>query len=179
MRVPRKSPSPSRKWLLIAGILVVVVAGAILLSQVSARAAPEQPIDFNHGIHNEAGIQCLFCHPNPLRSNIAGIPSVARCAGCHRTIATDRAEIQEVLGYWERREPIPWVQVQGQPDHVFFSHQPHIRSGINCETCHGDVSKMTVARPVYRMDMGWCLTCHQDQPDEKVARLSDCLTCHK
>jgi hypothetical protein len=29
------------------------------------------------------------------------------------------------------------------------------------------------------MDMGWCLDCHVNQPEEKVARLADCLACHK
>jgi len=38
---------------------------------------------------------------------------------------------------------------------------------------------MAAARPVRRMDMGWCLNCHLEQPEEKVARLADCLACHK
>ena len=99
--------------------------------------------------------------------------------GCHAVIATDKPGIQEVAGYWERREPIPWVRVNAQPDFVFFSHQPHLGAGLNCETCHGDVGSMTVARPVVKMDMGWCLDCHLKQPEEKVARLADCLACHK
>jgi hypothetical protein len=84
-----------------------------------------------------------------------------------------------VAGYWERGEPIPWVRVNAQPDFVFFSHQPHLGAGLNCETCHGDVGSMTVARPAVKMDMGWCLDCHLKQPEAKVARLADCLTCHK
>lgn len=171
--------SQRRKWLLIAAAVVIVIAAAIVVSQVSARAAPDQPIDFSHQTHSQAEIDCLFCHPNPMRSDIAGIPSVERCAGCHRIIASDREAVQEVLGYMEREEPIPWVPVQPQPDHVKFSHHPHIRSGIACSTCHGDVASMTVARPTVIMDMGWCLSCHQDQPEEKVARLTDCLACHK
>jgi hypothetical protein len=167
------------KRLLIAAIFIVVIAGAIVISQVSARAAPDQPIEFSHRTHSQAEIDCLFCHPNPLRSDIAGIPSVQRCVGCHRIIASDREQVQEVLGYGERGEPIPWVPVQFQPDHVIFSHHPHIRSGIACETCHGDVAAMSVTRPAFIMDMGWCLSCHQEQPEEKVARLTDCLACHK
>ena len=99
--------------------------------------------------------------------------------GCHSVIATDSLLIQEVSGYWERGEPIPWVRVNTQPDFVYFSHQPHLGAGLNCETCHGDVGQMEVARPVVKMDMGWCLDCHLKQPEEKVARLADCLTCHK
>lgn len=171
--------SKGRKWLLFAVGFLVLIGGAVGISQTAARAAPEQPIDFNHELHSEAGIECFFCHPNAMRSDIAGIPSVERCVGCHRIIASDRESVQELLSYWEDNEPIPWNPVQPLPDHVYFSHQPHIRSGVNCATCHGDVAKMPVVRPVINMDMGWCLNCHQDQPENKVARLADCLACHK
>lgn len=166
-------------WLWAILAVLVVVAGGILLTQRSALAAPEQPIDFSHKLHNEASVQCLFCHSNPMRSDVAGIPSVERCVGCHGVIATDRSEVQKVIGYWERQEPIPWEKVTEMPDHVYFSHQPHLLSGTSCETCHGAVGQMTVTRPSRRMDMGWCLNCHLDQPEEKVARLADCLACHK
>lgn len=166
------------------GVLIFIgavglVGLAILLSQRAVVAAPSQPIPFNHQLHSEKSIQCLFCHPNALRSDVAGIPSVERCVGCHRTIATDREDIQVILGYWERQETIPWQPVVDMADHVFFSHQPHLLAGVSCETCHGDVGQMENTRPVLNMDMGWCLNCHLDQPDEKVARLADCLTCHK
>jgi c(7)-type cytochrome triheme protein len=99
--------------------------------------------------------------------------------GCHTIIATDDAEVQALASYWKRGEPIPWNRVNQQPDFVYFSHQAHLGASINCETCHGDVGHMTVDRPVVKMDMGWCLNCHLKQPEEKVARLSDCLTCHQ
>lgn len=171
--------SPRWRWFVAAVAIILLIIGAVLISQASARAAPDQPIDFNHQLHSEAEIECLFCHPNPLRSDIAGFPSVERCVGCHRVIANDREEVQEVLAYWERGEAIPWVPVQPQPDHVLFSHQPHLRSDLGCEDCHGPVAEMSIARPVIDMDMGWCLSCHQEQPEEKVARLADCLICHK
>lgn len=164
--------------LALAGGAVLVVA-AILLSQRTAESAPAQPIAFSHRTHAEAEIQCLFCHPNALRSDVAGMPSVERCAGCHRTIATTRRRIQTVLGYWERGEPIPWQPINKMADFVFFSHQPHLAAGVSCETCHGDVGKMNAARQVVNMDMGWCLNCHLKQPETAVARLTDCLACHK
>ncbi len=64
-------------------------------------------------------------------------------------------------------------------DFVFFSHQPHLGAGLNCEDCHGDLASMAGARLVEEMDMGWCLVCHLRQPEEKVARLADCAACHK
>ncbi len=142
-------------------------------------AAPEQPIAFSHETHVEAGVECLFCHPNALRSEVAGIPSVQKCMDCHQVIATESSAVQEVAGYWEREEPILWTPVNRQPDFVYFSHQPHLRAGESCETCHGDVGSMALTQPAVKMDMGWCLDCHLKQPQHQVARLADCLTCHK
>ncbi len=172
-------PSYRRFWPLIIVGIVILLAGAVVIRQRDASGAPEQPIDFKHSIHAQAEVPCLFCHASPMRSDVAGIPSVQRCAGCHQTIKTESPEVQRVLGYWERAEPIPWQAVNDMPDFVFFSHQPHLGAGINCETCHGEVAQMDAARPVANMDMGWCLSCHLQQPEEKVARLTDCLACHK
>jgi hypothetical protein len=69
--------------------------------------------------------------------------------------------------------------VSKQPDFVYFSHQAHLVAGANCENCHGDVGSMRVTQRVVKMDMGWCLDCHLKQPEDKVARLADCLICHK
>src|SRR3990172_6269840 len=169
------------RWLFPVSLLliVVMVAGGILFTRAQILAAPEQPVAYSHQTHVQAGVQCLFCHSGALRSSAAGIPSVQKCMGCHAVIQTDDPVIQEVVRYWERGEPIPWVRVNVQPDFVFFSHQPHLGASLNCETCHGDVGNMTVARPAVKMDMGWCLDCHLKQPEAKVARLVDCLTCHK
>lgn len=169
----------SRWFLVIALLIIAGVVGGILLTRTQVLAAPEQPIAFSHRAHNNAGVQCLFCHTSALRSSAAGIPSVQRCMGCHAVISTNNHEIREVAGYWERGEPIPWNRVNYQPDFVFFSHQSHMSAGLNCESCHGDVGKMTVDRPVVKMDMGWCLNCHLQQPEEHESRLADCLTCHK
>ncbi len=179
------TPPPSRRIstgrLLLAGVLVLVlaaIAGAVW-TRVQERAAPDQPIAYSHQVHIEAGVQCLFCHSGALRTSQAGIPSVEKCMGCHTVIDNEEPEIRAVAAYAERGEEIPWARVNVQPDFVFFSHQPHVAAGLSCESCHGDVSQMTVDHPVQRMDMGWCLECHLDQPQENVARLADCVTCHK
>ena len=166
-------------WTLLPIGMIVLIIGAIFASQRLALAAPAQPIAYSHKTHVEAGLQCLYCHTSALRSDIAGIPSVQKCIGCHTIIATENEAVQTLTSFWERGEPIPWNRVNKQPDFVFFSHQAHLRVGENCETCHGNVSQMTVAQPVLRMDMGWCLDCHEKQEETKVAHLRDCLTCHK
>ena len=170
----------NRLWYI--GIFILVIAGVIagvILTRLQVYAAPEQPIMYSHKVHVEAGIQCLFCHTSAPKSSLAGVPSMQKCMGCHNTIDTDNPEIQQVASYYESGEPIPWVRINLQPDFVYFNHQPHLGAGLNCETCHGDVGQMEVTRQVEKMDMGWCLDCHIKQPEDKVARLADCLACHK
>jgi hypothetical protein len=168
------------RWLTILLILLLAVGiSGVFLTRSQVLAAPDQPIAYSHRTHVEAGVQCLFCHTSTLRSDVAGIPSVEKCMGCHTVIATDKEAVKNLASYWERGEPIPWNRVNQQPDFVYFSHQAHLGAGINCETCHGDVGRMTIARPVVKMDMGWCLNCHLKQPEEKVVRLADCLACHQ
>lgn len=179
--MPLKTSNTKRKAILgtiaFAVLLLVVVGGYLGLR--SARAATDQPIAYSHRIHIQAGVQCLYCHSESTRSQIAGIPSVEKCMGCHAVIAKEGEAVQTLVEYWERGEAISWEKVNHQPDFVYFSHQRHIGSGVNCETCHGNVGEMDLAEPVGRMDMGWCLDCHLEQAPEKTTHLADCLTCHK
>ena len=169
-----------RRLLITIGIITLIIIGfGVFYSRLRVLAAPEQPVAYSHKTHVSSGIQCLYCHADATRGEIAGIPSMEKCMGCHSFITVESESIQEVIGYWERGEPIPWEKVNRQPDFVYFSHQPHILSGLNCETCHGDVGNMEVVKPVVKMDMGWCIKCHLKQPEEKSARLVDCLACHK
>ena len=133
-----------------------------------------QPIDFSHAHHvTEIGIDCQFCHAYARRGPVAGIPSVQRCAGCHETVLSEQPEIVKVLEYWNNKEPIPWVRVHDLPDYVRFSHKPHIRAGVNCADCHGNVGAMEAAVQVESLSMGWCLDCHKEREASR-----DCLVCH-
>ncbi len=133
-----------------------------------------QPIDFSHAHHvTEIGIDCQFCHAYARRGPVAGIPSVQRCAGCHRVVLSEQPEILKVLEYWENEEPIPWVRVHDLPDHVRFTHKAHVRAGVGCEACHGDVARMEAAVQVESLSMGWCVSCHEDRGATR-----DCLACH-
>jgi len=160
--------------LLAAGLLVAAVAYLGAKSQ----AASEPPIEFNHQIMVQVGITCLFCHTDATRSPAAGMPSVEKCMGCHNVIATGDPVIQQVAGYWQRGEPIPWPRVNQLPRFVYFSHRVHVvAGGLNCERCHGDVGQMAEAEAVATMDMGWCLACHDQQPNK--AQLRECVVCHQ
>ncbi len=166
-------------FLIVAGLFAVVIIAGILLTNSQTIAAPAQPIPFSHKVHTGAGIQCLFCHTGALRSTIAGIPSMQKCMGCHSIIAADQPAIKDLAKDYEQNQPILWTAVNHEPDFVYFSHQSHLGAGLNCESCHGNVGQMDSLHPVVRMDMGWCLNCHLKQPQDKVDRLADCLTCHK
>ena len=133
-----------------------------------------QPIAFSHAHHVGAiGIDCQFCHAYARRGPVAGIPSVQRCVGCHRVVLNEQPEILKVLEYWENEEPIPWVRVHDLPDHVRFTHKPHIRAGVDCADCHGNVEEMQAAVQVESLSMGWCLSCHEARDATR-----DCLACH-
>jgi hypothetical protein len=171
--------SPRARWLMAGVVLIVIVAAGIaIVSASQAQAAPQQPIAFNHEIMVQAGVPCLYCHSGAIKSADAGIPSVEKCMGCHTVIATDTPEIKKLAGYWQRGEPIPWVRVNQLPRFVYFSHEVHVvAAGLNCERCHGDVGHMTVVQPVVTMNMGWCLSCHEQQPNGR--QLMDCVVCHQ
>ena len=133
-----------------------------------------QPIDFSHAHHvAEIGVDCQFCHAYARRGPVAGIPSVQRCVGCHRVVLSEQPEILKVLEYWENEEPIPWVRVHDLPDYVRFAHKPHLRAGVGCADCHGNVEEMQAAVQVESLSMGWCLSCHKERDATR-----DCLACH-
>ncbi|MFN2431436.1 MAG: cytochrome c3 family protein [Gemmatimonadota bacterium] len=140
----------------------------------SAKAAPEQPIEFPHDVH--AGtykIPCQYCHSSVSKSQFAGIPAVGTCMGCHRITARDKPRIQQLATYWQEEKSIPWTRVHDLPDFVQFTHQPHIRAEVACADCHGEVQTMEAVKQVEPLTMGWCLDCHLEREAS-----TDCLTCH-
>ncbi len=139
------------------------------------RPVPVQPIAYTHKVHLARGLECTDCHTGVDQGPDAGIPSVKLCMTCHQVIAVDRPEIKKVAGYLERGEEIPWRRVYGfSPSaHVKFNHAPHIRAGVACASCHGDMTKQTVAVRAVNLTMGYCLACHR----QRKASI-DCTTCH-
>jgi len=169
-----------KRSLLIAGLISVVGVvcaglGLIYILPLDLRErAPVQPIAFSHKLHaGTNAIPCLFCHRSAPRSPMAGIPAVADCRACHQFIAPDAPEIKKLTGYWDRREPIPWVRVHSVPDFVYFPHMMHIRANLPCSTCHGEVATMERVTRTASLKMGWCLECHRTHKAS-----IDCWTCH-
>jgi hypothetical protein len=139
------------------------------------RATPIQPIAFPHNKHIANGIACAVCHTGVSRGPVAGIPSDKLCMGCHEFLASDRPEVKKVAAYFNSGFDVPWQRVYGfaPSAHVKFNHAPHIRAGVDCSRCHGDVSNMTVAVRAVQINMGFCLRCHRAQQAS-----TDCVTCH-
>jgi cytochrome c2 len=140
---------------------------------------PSQPINFSHQIHaGQNGIDCKYCHSTVEKSKNASIPSVNICMNCHKAIGEtatpgskeEIAKIYAAAGYDPDKQtyslpqqPVKWNKVHVLPDHVFFSHQQHVKVGkVECETCHGNVKEMTVAEQQRPLTMGWCINCHRE-----------------
>jgi mono/diheme cytochrome c family protein len=138
-------------------------------------AAPVQPIEFSHAIHaGSYGIDCQFCHADARRSVYAGLPSVARCMGCHKIVAAQgNPEVQKVHEYWNRKQAIPWVRIHNLAGFVRFPHKRHVQVGLACQTCHGPVETMQRVAQVAPLTMGWCVTCHAERRGPL-----DCVACH-
>ncbi len=138
--------------------------------------APPQPIAYSHKAHIDAGLECSRCHRGAERAKEAGIPELYVCVTCHRRAIPDHPEIVKVKAYYDRNEPVLWrkVNVISAEAMVHFDHGAHARAEVGCQTCHGDVGQMTLARRVINTaDMGWCVSCHE-QEEASI----DCLTCH-
>jgi hypothetical protein len=167
-------------------------------SGATTGTGPEQPIAFPHHTHVTVNkMQCEYCHSVARKSIHAGVPETAVCMNCHQYIKKDSPEIRKVAEYWARKEPIPWKKVHDMPDFVYFSHERHVRGGVQCTECHGQVGlqgqattwtevdaagnaveKTGVKVPMIRettMQMGWCLDCHGTHPkiDENYGDQAD------
>ncbi len=140
---------------------------------------PDQPINFSHVIHVQQNkMECQYCHWSVGKAAYAAIPEAETCMGCHGALIAGKSEqgkkdIEKLKDYYNRGEPIPWVKVHVFPDHAKFNHKRHVKAGVSCQECHGQIPEMEKVERVSSMKMGWCISCHR----EKGASI-DCLTCH-
>lgn len=175
--------------------LLPITEGQVATGMTSTEAL-EQPIAFSHQIHaGNLKMECEYCHSVARKSIHAGVPPTQTCMNCHTYVKRrvgqeeDSPEIAKIVEYWEKGEPIPWQKVHDLPDYVHFEHKRHVKAGLECQECHGQVQTMTVAVRESNLQMGWCLDCHATHPsidenygesaDLRRAELKDCWTCHK
>lgn len=165
----------------------MTVQGAIGLGR-QQNYEPVQPIFYSHRVH--AGINqinCMYCHIGTYQGKQATVPSVNICMNCHMAIndykgpklytaegkeVDGSAEIQKLYQYagytpgqpWDasKAKPIAWVRIHNLPDHVYFNHSQHVVVGkVQCQTCHGDITKMDEVKQFAPLAMGWCINCHR------------------
>lgn len=164
------------------------VMGAIGLGR-QQNYEPEQPIFYSHKVH--AGINqinCLYCHGGAQDSKHANIPSVNVCMNCHMAIneyageklytaegkeVNGTEEIKKLYSYagfepgkpWDatKAKPIEWTKIHNLSDHVYFNHSQHVSVGkVQCQTCHGEITKMDEVKQFAELSMGWCINCHRE-----------------
>ncbi|MDI9357474.1 MAG: c-type cytochrome [Phycisphaerales bacterium] len=150
---------------------------------------PKQPIFFSHKVH--AGINqisCQYCHVDVYQGGMASYPS--QCMNCHLAINEYRGkekiydaegnevngtnEIKKLYSYfnytpgqttpidYSKATPIEWVRIHELPNFVRFSHAQHVNAGrIQCQICHGDITKMDEVKQFSDLSMGFCVNCHR------------------
>ncbi len=164
---------------LIVGV-VLIAAVVIWLQGVPWRVggAPGQPIAFQHNVHvTGLQLQCQFCHRDVEIGPNAWVPSVELCMGCHSTVtaptSAQAGEIAKLRAAWTNQQTIQWNKIYQMPNHVHFTHQPHIQRGFDCSVCHGDVKTMQTITQVRSLRMGDCIACHR-----QYGATTDCFKCH-
>jgi hypothetical protein len=170
---------------------------------------PEQPVPFSHALHaGELGMDCRYCHVQVERAAVASVPPTQVCMNCHQLVKRDSPLLAAILDSAASGEPMRWVRVHKVPEYAYFDHSMHLRAGVGCSSCHGDVRSMEVVTQAEPLSMGWCLDCHRDpaphlrphdeltdttwrpsaeQPEFALARIEalhiappvDCSGCHR
>jgi len=168
--------SRSGQWLMISFAVLILFAAMLYFYYLypERQIGPGQPIYFSHRVH--AGVKeinCRFCHPYGERSHNPGIPEVSKCFFCHQYIIPQHPQIVKERWHLETKTPVPWVRIYYIPDHVKFNHRPHLKMGVDCIECHGDVKKYDRLVPV-KFKMQFCIGCHQ----RLNAQLDCWLACH-
>ena len=178
------------KTIVALSIILLVVVGSVkgwyALSSIGIAQdyQPDQPIAFSHKLHaGEMNIACIYCHSGAEKGKAAGIPSANVCMNCHKFVkegkVTGKVEIAKIYAaldydpatqqYGPNQKPIQWVRVHNLPDLAYFNHSQHTKvGGQQCQTCHGPVQEMTVAKQFAPLTMGWCIQCHIETPVKKA-----------
>lgn len=134
---------------------------------------PVQPVPFSHKVHaDDLGLDCRYCHNLVEVSPHANIPPTQTCMNCHKLIKTDSEKLTLIRKSWETKTPMRWVRVHKLPDYAYFNHSAHLRVGIGCASCHGNIAVLEVVRQKKPLSMSWCLDCHKN-PDMHIRPISE------
>jgi hypothetical protein len=191
-------------------VLAALLAGINRSSYVTeVGVARAQPVPFSHKHHvGDNGIDCRYCHTTVENSSFAGIPPTQTCMNCHSQIWRDSPALEPVRASFRSGQSIEWTRVHNLPGFVYFDHSIHVKKGVGCTTCHGQVDQMPLMWRENSLYMEWCLECHREperfvRPREfvfsvswrpprnqlaagrrlveeyKIQRLTSCSVCHR
>ncbi len=173
-----------KEWFIFVGGLVLLGLVALgVTANMGSKPAVAQPIAFNHQKHSQF-LTCTSCHKTVATSAVAGLPPKELCWSCHQAKVTDNPEPEKIKTYIDKNQEIPWVRLFALGDDIVYQHEPHIKAGVQCQTCHGNIgSSPGVVTGFGKKGAGglWgrnlmenCLQCHKENQAS-----TDCYTCHK
>lgn len=126
---------------------------------------PVQPVPFSHKLHaGDMEMDCRYCHAQVERAAVASVPPSQVCMNCHSLVLRDSPFLVPILDSVTNDHPMRWVRVHKTPEYAYFHHGAHVRAGVGCQSCHGDIRSMEVVTQQKPLSMSWCLDCHRN-PD--------------
>jgi hypothetical protein len=165
----------------IFGALFLGAAAVILVLEIGrspyvtrAQEVRQQPVPFSHKHHVDGlGIDCRYCHTSVEEQAYAGMPPTKTCMTCHSQIWLDAPTLEPVRESYRTGRSIEWNRVHDLPDFAYFNHSIHVKKGVGCVTCHGQVEQMPLMWKEKSLQMEWCLECHREperfvRPREEV-----------
>jgi hypothetical protein len=157
--------------LLTAGLVLAGVYYYAVPEYTRVGYAPTQPVPFSHAQHvGQLGLDCRYCHTHVEEAPHANVPATQTCMNCHSLVKTASPLLAAVRESYEGGDPVPWQRVHKVPGYVYFNHAVHVRRGVGCASCHGQLNEMAVVQHAKPLSMGWCLKCHSD-PRENLRPL--------
>ncbi|HZT32084.1 MAG TPA: cytochrome c3 family protein [Bryobacteraceae bacterium] len=93
---------------------------------------------------------------------------------CHQAVKQESPAIQR-LAALAKDAAVPVAPLPYRiPDFVFFSHATHLAAKVKCESCHGEVWQVDLAKPAVPPKMMGCVNCHK----ASGAKM-ECTACHE
>ncbi|MBD3258539.1 cytochrome C [candidate division GN15 bacterium] len=134
---------------------------------------PVQPVPYSHKLHaGDLAIDCRYCHTGVETQAHANVPPTQTCMNCHTMVKADSDKLALVRESYQTRQPIEWIRIHNLPDYAYFNHSVHVRAGVGCISCHGNIAEMEVVKLAEPLSMGWCLDCHRN-PDPHLRPVSE------
>ena len=147
-----------------AGSLLWGLVGVNRSDYLTQVAVPRnQPVPFSHKHHvSGIGLDCRHCHTSVEESAFAGLPATKTCMTCHSQVWSDSPMLEPVRASFRTDQPLEWTRVHDLPDFVYFNHSIHVKKGVGCVSCHGQVDQMPLVWKRQTLQMEWCLDCHRN-----------------